>query len=263
MDAAWQQLFPYAASTLPGFVLAGVIWSVALGFAAGNYACSLVHRLPRGRAILDKKPYCGSCGTPLATRDLFPVVSALLLRHKCRYCAASIPKTHFWTEILIGALFALCYLRFGFSQSYFLIAALGVFFVVLASIEVNDRIVMKSVLIAVAVLGMVTRTYLDGGIYGFFYGALYGAIVGAVLWRRDIQRVNHIYVLPPPAQLLAVAGLCAGEQGILPMFLLLAVFFPALLLLHRARGGEGKPPMSIAVGFSVMVPLMFGLAFPV
>ena len=49
-----------------GYVLAGLIWSVALGFAAGNYACSLVYRLPRGRLLLDKKPYCGSCGTMLA-----------------------------------------------------------------------------------------------------------------------------------------------------------------------------------------------------
>src|ERR1700733_1151224 len=95
-----------------GYVLCGIIWAVALGFAVGNYACSLVHRLPRGRLILDKPPYCGHCGEPLQTRDLFPVVSALLLRHRCRYCHTPFPVSHTWTELLVGLLFVLTYFEY-------------------------------------------------------------------------------------------------------------------------------------------------------
>jgi len=62
-----------------GYVLCGIIWSLAVGFAIGNYACSLVHRLPRGRLILDKPPYCGHCGTLLATKDKFNYGEQFLL----------------------------------------------------------------------------------------------------------------------------------------------------------------------------------------
>src|ERR1700733_4243052 len=110
-----------------GYILCGIIWAIALGFAAGNYACSLVHRLPRGRLILDKKPYCGSCGTLLQVRDLFPVVSALLLRHRCRYCGAPFPVSHTWTELLVGLLFVLTFLEHSFSEQFLLITAIGVF----------------------------------------------------------------------------------------------------------------------------------------
>src|SRR5689334_22737308 len=118
-----------------GFVLCGVIWAVALGFAAGNYACSLVHRLPRGRLILDKKPYCGNCGTLLRVKDLFPVVSAFMLRHRCRYCGAPFPVSHTWTEILVGLLFVLAYLRYGYGDQFVLVVFLGTFLITLAAIE--------------------------------------------------------------------------------------------------------------------------------
>ena len=43
-----------------GYVLCGVIWATAMGCAVGNYACSLVHRLPRGRLTL--LTGTGTCG---------------------------------------------------------------------------------------------------------------------------------------------------------------------------------------------------------
>src|SRR5438128_1277785 len=121
------------------YVLCGVIWSIALGFAVGNYACSLVHRLPRGRLLLDKKPYCGTCGTMLQVKDLFPVISALLLRHRCRYCGTPFPVSHTWTEVLVGALFVLSFFEFSFSDQYILVAGTGVFLITLAAIEANER----------------------------------------------------------------------------------------------------------------------------
>lgn len=243
-----------------GYILCGVIWALALGFAAGNYACSLVHRLPRGRLILDKKPYCGSCGAALQVKDLFPVVSALLLRHRCRYCKTPYPVSHTWTELLVGALFVLAYLRFNFNEPFLLTVALGVFLITLAAIEANEKMVMGKILICVAVCGMVLRTRMDASIYGFFEGALYGTLLGAALFFRQVKKVGHIYVLPAKAQLLALGGLCAGAAQFIPF----VVFFGLFALLGKCFTlvlRRAPLPVTVPFGFAVMLCALYSGLF--
>lgn len=232
-----------------GYILCGVIWAAAMGLAVGNYACSLVYRLPRGKLLLDKTPYCGSCNTLLAPKDLFPMVSALLLKHRCRYCGAPFPTSHTWTEALVALLFVLAFLQYGFTEQFFLIAFIGVFLITLAAIEVNDHIVMGKMLLCIIVPAMIYRTLLDHTIYGFFIGGFFGMILGAILQRNQIKRVGHIYTLPTLAQLLVVGGICVGWHA-LPTFLgLFAIFY----LVGRTL----KLPVTIAFGLAVMIPVIY------
>ena len=238
-------------------VASGIIWSITLGFAVGNYACSLVHRLPRGRLLLDKKPYCGSCGAALQTKDLFPVFSAMLLRHRCRYCRTPFPVSHTWTEVLVGLLFVLAFLQYNFGEQYFLITAIGVFLITLAAIEANEKMVIGKVLLCAVVFGMINRTLIDGTIYGFAAGGFYGLIFGAVLFFKRIKPVAHIYKLPPPAELLAVGGICVGIHG-LPLFMLAFAGFYAILWLIKKLLGSAKPVvLTVPFGLAVMIPVLY------
>lgn len=232
------------------YVLCGIIWAVALGLAVGNYACSLVHRLPRGKLLLDKPPYCGSCGTLLKTKDLFPVISAVLLRHRCRYCNAPFPTSHTWTEILVALLFVLAFLQHGFSEPFYLIVFIGVFLITLAAIHANEGIIMGKVLLCVVVAGMLYRTLQDGSIYGFFAGGLFGLILGTVIKYKDVRRVGHIYSLPQLAQLLAVGGICVGAHAFPAFLVLFGVFYIAGKL-------AGKIPLTVPFGFAIMLPVLY------
>jgi prepilin signal peptidase PulO-like enzyme (type II secretory pathway) len=230
----------------------GVLASIVLGFMAGNFACSLVHRLPRQKSILEHKPYCGNCSHPLSELDLLPVFGALMLRHKCRYCHVAFPTTHTWTEALIGALFALCFIQYGFSQEYLLVGGIGVFLIILACIDINDRVVQTSVLVTAMILGMLYRTAMDGEIFGFLQGGLYGAVLGAIIWRNEIKPVNHIYSIPPGAKLLAMAGVIAGAADVWGVFLIFVV-----LNVVGQLSGKRVPltvPLSIAIVATLLVP---------
>lgn len=240
------------------YILCGVIWALAMGFAVGNYACSLVHRLPRGRLILDKKPYCGSCGAPLQVRDLFPVISAVLLRHRCRYCKTPFPVSHTWTELLVGLLFVLSYLQFNFSESYVLIVGLGVFWITLSAIESNERLIMGRILICILVFGMLLRTLADGSIYGFFEGGLYGLLLGALIWRKHIQKVGHIYLLPKQAQLLTISGVCVGSKNFIVFLTIYALLW--LIAKFHALFFPGNKPLAVTIpfGFAVMLCVLYG-----
>ncbi|MBY0408196.1 MAG: prepilin peptidase [Rickettsiales bacterium] len=176
------------------WVLDGIILSIVFGFAAGNYACSLVFRLPRGRLILDKTPYCGTCGTPLQVKDLFPVISALLLKHKCRYCKTPFPVSHTWTEILVGLLFVLAFFKYNFSEQYILVVLIGIFLITQAAIEANEKMVMRSVMICVVVCGMIFRTLQDHTTFPMIQGGLLSLVMGCMIWRKDIKQVGHWHV---------------------------------------------------------------------
>lgn len=247
-------MFDAVADMQFSWILSGVIWSIALGFAAGNYACSLVHRLPRGRLILDKKPYCGSCGTMLEVRDLFPVVSAVLLKHRCRYCHTPFPVSHTWTEILVGLLFVLAFFAYGFTEQYLLVVCIGIFLITLAAIQANEGIIMGKILLCVIVFGMVYRTLQDHTIYGFFNGALFAMIFGALLWRKDIRPVGHTFSLPEQVKLMTVGGLCVGGAGLFQFTFLFGLFYLLDEIVRKTR--HSTAPTLITVPFGLAVTLV-------
>jgi leader peptidase (prepilin peptidase) / N-methyltransferase len=240
-----------------GYVLCGIIWAVTLGFAVGNYACSLVHRLPRGRLILDKKPYCGNCGTMLDVKDLFPVISAMLLRHRCRYCKEPFPVSHTWTEVLVGLLFVLTFFKYNFSEMFLLVVLVGTFWITLAAIQANEGIIMTRIILCIAVFGMMLRILQDHSIYGAFGGIWLSGIAGVVIWRKGIKPVAHIYSLPSPAILLAVGGLCVGLQNIMLYWALAVVFFVLAWTLRKVSGSEKPVLITVPFGLATMVPVLY------
>ena len=240
-----------------GYILCGIIWAVALGFAAGNYACSLVHRLPRGRLLLDKKPYCGTCGTLLQVRDLFPVASALMLRHKCRYCHTSFPVSHTWTEVLVGLLFVLTFLAHGFSEQFLLIVVVGIFLITLAAIEANESIVMGKVILCIVVFGMVYRTLEDKTIYNFFLGALDGLFLSAIVWRKKIKPAGHIFILPDPMMLIVVGGLCVGNNALAIFLALFAFFYLVDWILRKIFHAKKDPLITVSFGLATIIPVLY------
>ena len=50
--------------------------------------------------------HCDTCGHELSTADLFPIVSYIALKGKCRYCGSKVPPRDLIFEIILGVLFA-------------------------------------------------------------------------------------------------------------------------------------------------------------
>ena len=50
--------------------------------------------------------HCDTCGHELSTADLFPIISYIALKGKCRYCGSKVPPRDLIFEILLGLLFA-------------------------------------------------------------------------------------------------------------------------------------------------------------
>jgi leader peptidase (prepilin peptidase)/N-methyltransferase len=68
----------------------GIVIALA-GLAVGSFLNVCIDRLPAGQSLLTPRSRCDTCRTPLATRDLIPVLSYVILRGKCRRCSTPIP----------------------------------------------------------------------------------------------------------------------------------------------------------------------------
>lgn len=153
------------------FTLIGIIWMLVIGPAIGNYACSVVYRLPRGKTPFERHPFCGHCNADLKPIDLFPIVSWCLTRGRCRYCAGSIPGIYTVIELACAAIFVGYFLRFGIGESFLLYTAYAVFALIVAAIQWQQGWITATIYsYAFACIALV-RTLNEHTIYGVVQSA--------------------------------------------------------------------------------------------
>lgn len=91
---------PYPASVAAKTALALVL--LLAGAAVGSFLNVVVYRLPRGESLVRPRSRCLSCGHPLGVWDLFPVLSYLFARGRCRYCARPFSVRYMLVELFTG-----------------------------------------------------------------------------------------------------------------------------------------------------------------
>lgn len=212
-----------------GEILASLIWTCVLGLAVGNYATSFVYRMPKQESPFTKHPYCGGCGTMLQVKDLFPAVSWLMLKGRCRYCAMEIPSVYFWTEIFCAIIFMIGVLSMGFSESYILVIIAGTCVVTLWGLEFRVQKIFNSLLVLIAAIGFSYRILQDGTIYPSMYGIFWGAALPMFWWRfrQDKNNLNgekERFVIPQTVALGATAGAWFATFGLFVFVILWAAF---------------------------------------
>lgn len=231
-------------------LLIGLIMMFTIGSAIGNYATSVVYRLPLGQTPFEKHPYCGSCHTLLSPRDLVPIWSYLFLKGRCRHCDAAIPPIHTAVELACTALFIGNFLAFGLSETFLLASALGVFWVILAALHHQQGRLYPLILTFCFFLAAMLRLKVDGSIYPMIQSAFVLFFVVAASWRIWLGRArinaeNTGYRVPDWAVMAALTGI------VLPLTPATIALFGAMLLSALLR---------IFLKFKIGAPLACGLS---
>jgi len=167
-------------------VLAAVIAVCAvLGLAVGSFLNVVIWRVPRGESIVRPPSHCPACGRPVRPHDNIPVVSWLLLRGRCRDCAAPIPARYPLVELGTGIAFGLVGARFDLTWALpgYLVLTAGL--IALSAIDLDtfllpNRIVYPLAVASVPLVGLAAAG--EGG-WSAFGRALAGggAMFGALL----------------------------------------------------------------------------------
>ena len=177
--------------TLPGLSPAAALAAAAVvGACCGSFSNVLIHRLPRNLGVVKGRSFCPRCGAQVAWFDNIPVLSWLLLRARCRRCAAPIPARYPLVE-LAGAGCALAgVLRFGFTLEGWGAGLLLLLLVNIAVIDWEHMIIPHTLTVAGMVAGLVLAALgagpgLDRSILGLLVGA---GVVLAVSWGWKLAR---------------------------------------------------------------------------
>jgi leader peptidase (prepilin peptidase) / N-methyltransferase len=208
------------------------------GLALGSFLNVVAARVPLRRSVVSPGSACMSCAATLAWYDNIPIVSWVLLRGRCRSCAAPIPLKYPLVELATALLIGACVLAFGLSAY----AAVAAFFcATLVAVSVTDlerRIIPNRIVLPATVVVLLAQTALEPspewalGALGaslFLFVALLAypkgmgmgdvklcLLLGAMLGKTVVVAlmVGMVAALVPAVFLLARHGTAARKMGI-------------------------------------------------
>ena len=234
--------------------LGALWWLVAafvglVGLVVGSFLNVVAWRVPNGQSIVRPPSACPQCGHEIRRRDNVPVVSWLILRGKCRDCAAPISRTYPVTEAVTGLLFVLVFWKFGLGVEFIAYAYLAALAVVLTRIDLAVHR-LPDVLVLPAYPILVVLFAIECAITGEWWPLATAAIGGAILFA-----IYFVAALIYPGgmgfgdvKLAGVLGLALGWLGWGPLvigafsaFLLGGVVGIILLATKRAGRRSGIP----------------------
>jgi leader peptidase (prepilin peptidase)/N-methyltransferase len=164
-------------------VLAGV--AALFGLLMGSFATVAAHRIPRRQSWVTGRSKCPSCGHVITARENVPLLSFALQRGHCRHCGARISWRYPATEVVTAALFVFAVLRFGASIESVVYAGLFWVLVVLAVIDLEQRLLPNRVVYPAFVIGWVAlalAAWAEGSPERLADAALGAAIFGGMLF---------------------------------------------------------------------------------
>jgi len=141
---------------LPLMALAALAF--APGLALGSFLNVVAARVPLRRSIVRPPSACMSCGHEIAWYDNVPVVSWLLLRGRCRSCAARIPARYPAVELASGLLVAACGWKFGLHPEALVAAFFCLTLVAVSATDLEHRIIPNRIVLPAAGIVLVAQT---------------------------------------------------------------------------------------------------------
>lgn len=232
--------------------VAGYLLAAGLGAAIGSFLNVVVWRVPRRESVVTPPSACPACGHPIRTRDNVPLVSWVLLRGRCRDCAAPISKRYPLVEALAAALFVLVVARFAGGPTlaavpaYWYLASIGV---ALTMIDLDTHrlpnvIVLPSYPVVAGLLALASWAAADlSGLVRAAIGgaALAGFYLGLRVLRPGAMGLGDVKLAGVLGAGLAWLGWGSFAVGAFAAFLVGGLFAVALVTMHRA-GRKSRVP---------------------
>lgn len=272
-------LTAYAAQALHDLrpLLAG--FAGVLGLIVGSFLNVVIYRVPAGLSIVAPRSACPRCQTPIRSYDNIPLVSWLVLRAKCRTCAAPISARYPAIETITATLFA-GLTWWGIAQSPAMVPALlymsatgiALFMIDWDTMRLPDAIVKPSYAVLAVLLagaGWLSGQWQITPMQALCIGAVLAWLGAIDLWaeRLGLPYVVEDNAYPVGTALLATGAILSPNATLNTiggaMALWLAVFWlPWILTRGRGMGlGDVKlaPLLGAVLGAFGWGPAIIGL----
>ena len=231
--------------------------AIVFGLVFGSFISCASYRLPIGMDILRARSFCPKCEKTLSFVDLFPFFSWWFAGGKCRHCQEKISIRYPLIELATAFIFAVLYMKYGFSLQWGVLAFAAVWLLVMIIADFEHYIIPDTVHLVLLPLGFLYRyathdlsldiiwsfSLLAGLALLLHYG--YSALRGrTMLGFGDVK-------------FMAVAGIWL-KLGYIPSFLLVAGVLGVVLGIIWKKIGKGEVfPFAPALAVSLFLCLIF------
>jgi len=242
------------------------VLAAALGMLVGSFLNVCIDRPPRNESIVSPPSHCEACHHRLGVKDLIPLFSFLLLKGRCRYCRASIPRRIFWVELSTAIIFAFLYWWYGLSVELAVMAFYACLFTVIFVIDLEHGLILNKVLYPAMVVALLIAIFLPQpawipqlwvhGLPNFALGAAIGFVIFLLL--ALVSRGGMGF---GDVKLAALIGLATGFPLVLLAVIMGAVLggLTAIILLATGKRGRKEAiPFGPFLAVAAMVTLLWG-----
>jgi leader peptidase (prepilin peptidase)/N-methyltransferase len=235
-------------------VPSAVLTALAAGFGAmvGSFLNVCVYRLPLGKSVAWPASGCPRCGRLLSWYENIPVLSWVVLRGRCRTCAAPIGVRYPIIEAMTAVMFGAAWWYYGPSALLASRLVFGCALIVLFAIDLEHHLLPNAITLPGIVVGFVFSFFAEPGWMASLIGLIGG---GGVLFgvAEAYYRIRHEEGLGMgDVKMLAMVGAFLGWKLTLVTLMLasLSGSLIGLLLIVSGRGG-----MKYALPFGTFLAL--------
>lgn len=235
------------------------------GCCFGSLYNVMIHRLPQNESILRPASHCPRCNHPISFYDNIPVVSYLLLRGKCRFCAEPISLRYPLVEILTGSLMLLLFRRYGLTPQFFIECLLVSLLIVITFIDLDTYLIPDVLSLSGMALGFAC-SFLTPRIS--WLDSLLGLVLGGgffLLIAVGYQYLRHKDGLGGgDIKLLAMIGAFLGWAGVVFTVLaasLIGTVVGGVVMWRSRKGLDTRLPFGPFLAVGALLYLLWGEAF--
>jgi prepilin signal peptidase PulO-like enzyme (type II secretory pathway) len=223
------------------------------GLAFGSFVTCASYRLPLDQDIVRKPSYCPKCNVKLGFKDLWPVLSWVTSKGKCRHCAAPVSVRYPLTELATAAVFLAIYATYGLTPLSVVLALTGVTLMIMIVADLEHYIIPDQVHLALLPLALIYHYLIDTTLRDQVEGLVLGAGTGLALhygyrWLRKKEGLGFGDV-----KFLAVAGLWLTLKPFIPFLFFAGLFGIVTAGLWRLLGRGELFPFGPALAASLFL----------
>ncbi len=227
------------------------------GLCFGSFITLASYRLPRGEDVIVRPSRCPQCGTKLGVRDLFPVLSWLASRARCRHCQKPVHWRYPATELVTALLFLLAYQRLGIGWPLACVLGLAVGLMVMVVADFEHYIIPDEVHWFLLPLGVAYGIAVERDWTEILSGAGLGLGIGLALcygykFLRGREGLGFGDV-----KFLAVVGTWIGVLPMVPFLFLSGLLGIATALLWRLLKRGEYYPFGPALAASLFICVLY------
>lgn len=235
-----------------------IIFITLLGLIFGSFLNVCIFRIPRDQSISYPPSHCTKCNQKIKSYDLIPIISYIFLRGKCRFCGDKISFKYPLIELITGVLFALLYIKYGFSFQFIKFAVFICLLLVIGIIDFETTdVYLKTTLtgIIAGIIFIISGCFYSINILPYILGGLLGGgIISVIILLTHGMGWGD-------AEICFVAGLFLGfKLTVLMLFLAFVIggFTGILLIITKKKSRKDYIPFGPFIAIAAIITVFLG-----